>query len=77
MKQTDYLKEILMDRFVGAEFIFFGIFHSNCLSLAQLQTIFESLPEKKQTLLFSATITDTLCKLREVALSDVSSDAFI
>lgn len=37
----------------------------------QLQTIFQALPEKRQTLLFSATITDTLNKLREVALNDV------
>nr|CAH0102147.1 unnamed protein product [Daphnia galeata] len=35
----------------------------------QLQTIFQALPEKRQTLLFSATITDTLNKLREVALN--------
>ncbi|KAI9563095.1 hypothetical protein GHT06_010552 [Daphnia sinensis] len=36
----------------------------------QLQTIFQALPEKRQTLLFSATITDTLTKLRECALNN-------
>ena len=39
--------------------------------LVQLQTIFQALPEKRQTLLFSATITDTLNKLKEVALNNV------
>ena len=38
----------------------------------QLQTIFAALPKKRQTLLFSATITDTLNKLKEVALNNVS-----
>ena len=37
----------------------------------QLQTIFAALPAKRQTLLFSATITDTLNKLKEVALNNV------
>lgn len=36
----------------------------------QLQTIFAALPPKRQTLLFSATITDTLNKLKEVALNN-------
>jgi ATP-dependent RNA helicase DDX49/DBP8 len=33
----------------------------------QLQTIFEKLPAKRQTLLFSATITDTIKKLQEIS----------
>jgi len=36
----------------------------------QLKRIFEELPKNKQTLLFSATITDTLKKLQEVALNN-------
>ena len=40
----------------------------------QLQTIMATLPRKKQTLLFSATITETLTKLQEVALNNVSQD---
>ncbi|XP_064609742.1 probable ATP-dependent RNA helicase DDX49 [Liolophura sinensis] len=35
----------------------------------QLETIFQRLPKKRQTLLFSATITDTLKELQEVALN--------
>ena len=42
---------------------------------SQLQTIFEALPEKKQTLLFSATITDTLKKLGDGVLNDVSDQS--
>ena len=34
-----------------------------------LETIFEALPQQRQTLLFSATLTDTLSRLREVALN--------
>ncbi len=37
----------------------------------QLTTVFAALPRKRQTLLFSATITDTLARLREVALNNV------
>lgn len=33
----------------------------------QLQTIFNILPKKRQTLLFSATITDTIKKLQELS----------
>ena len=33
----------------------------------QLQTIFNVLPKKRQTLLFSATITDTIKKLQELS----------
>ena len=33
----------------------------------QLQTIFNKLPKKRQTLLFSATITDTIKKLQELS----------
>lgn len=33
----------------------------------QLQTIFNKIPKKRQTLLFSATITDTIKKLQEVS----------
>ncbi|KAJ8029184.1 putative ATP-dependent RNA helicase DDX49 [Holothuria leucospilota] len=33
-----------------------------------LEVIFEALPEKRQTLLFSATITDTMYELRKVAM---------
>jgi len=36
----------------------------------QLKRIFQELPKKKQVLLFSATITDTLKKLQNVALND-------
>ncbi|ELT87384.1 hypothetical protein CAPTEDRAFT_162583 [Capitella teleta] len=35
----------------------------------QLQTIFAALPKKRQTLLFSATMTDTLKELEDVALN--------
>lgn len=35
----------------------------------QLQTIFDVLPKKRQTLLFSATITDTIKKLQELSTS--------
>lgn len=38
----------------------------------QLKTIFEALPKKKQTLLFSATINDTLETVKEVATNEVS-----
>lgn len=38
----------------------------------QLSTIFAALPEKRQTLLFSATITDTLKELQDVAFNNVS-----
>ena len=34
-----------------------------------LEVIFDALPQKRQTLLFSATLTDTLTRLREVALN--------
>ena len=34
-----------------------------------LEVIFENLPTKRQTLLFSATLTDTLSRLKEVALN--------
>ncbi|XP_070543521.1 probable ATP-dependent RNA helicase DDX49 [Ptychodera flava] len=34
-----------------------------------LETIFDALPEKRQTLLFSATLTDTLEKLQEVCMN--------
>lgn len=37
----------------------------------QMKTIFAALPKTKQTLLFSATITDTLEKVKEVATNDV------
>ena len=36
----------------------------------QIETIFSALPKKRQTLLFTATITDSLKTLREVALQD-------
>ncbi|XP_071845393.1 probable ATP-dependent RNA helicase DDX49 [Apostichopus japonicus] len=35
---------------------------------ADLEVIFDSLPEKRQTLLFSATITDTMYELRNLAM---------
>ena len=35
-----------------------------------LEVIFDNLPFKRQTLLFSATLTDTLSRLREVALNE-------
>ncbi len=34
-----------------------------------LEVIFDALPQKRQTLLFSATLTDTLSRLKEVALN--------
>ena len=34
-----------------------------------LEIIFDVLPQQRQTLLFSATLTDTLSRLREVALN--------
>lgn len=37
---------------------------------SQIATIFSHLPKKRQTLLFTATITDSLKTLREVALQD-------
>merc|ERR1739838_68793 len=37
----------------------------------QLKTIFEALPEKRQTLLFSATITDRLQQMQAMAKTDV------
>ncbi|XP_050697693.1 probable ATP-dependent RNA helicase DDX49 [Eriocheir sinensis] len=37
----------------------------------QLRTIWAALPEKRQTLLFSATITDRLQRMRELATSEV------
>lgn len=40
--------------------------------LLQLRRIFKELPKSKQTLLFSATVTDTLKKLQDVALNNVS-----
>jgi ATP-dependent RNA helicase DDX49/DBP8 len=36
----------------------------------QLQTIFNILPKKRQTLLFSATITDTIKKLQELSSNE-------
>ena len=44
----------------------------NNIVFMQLQTIFVALSAKKQTLLFSATITDTLNKLKEMALNNVN-----
>lgn len=38
----------------------------------QLQAIFNKLPKKRQTLLFSATITDTIKKLQEVSTTKPS-----
>ncbi|KAK8750843.1 hypothetical protein OTU49_015022 [Cherax quadricarinatus] len=38
---------------------------------SQLHTIWSSLPEKRQTLLFSATITDRLERMKELASSEV------
>ena len=35
-----------------------------------LGVIFDNLPSKRQTLLFSATLTDTLSRLKEVALNE-------
>ena len=35
-----------------------------------LEVIFDALPRKRQTLLFSATLTDTLHRLKEIALSE-------
>ena len=35
-----------------------------------LEVIFDHLPSKRQTLLFSATLTDTLTRLKEVALNE-------
>ena len=35
----------------------------------QLQTIFSAMPTKRQTLLFSATMTDTLRDLESIALN--------
>ena len=35
-----------------------------------LEVIFDNLPTKRQTLLFSATLTDTLSRLKEVALNE-------
>ena len=35
----------------------------------QLEAIFKVLPKKRQTLLFSATMTDTLQQLQEVAMN--------
>jgi ATP-dependent RNA helicase DDX49/DBP8 len=48
----------------------------------QLQTIFNILPKKRQTLLFSATITDTIKKLQELSTNkpfifDAQSEYFI
>ena len=40
---------------------------SSSISPFQLQTIFESIPEKRQTLLFSATLSDSLDKVKAVA----------
>lgn len=37
----------------------------------QLKTIFEALPKRKQMLLFSATMTDTLDKVKHIASSKV------
>ena len=46
--------------------------HDSLFIIWQLKRIFQELPKKKQVLLFSATITDTLKKLQNVALNDVS-----
>lgn len=35
-----------------------------------LETIMPVLPDKRQTLLFSATLTDTLQELKNIAMSD-------
>ena len=35
-----------------------------------LETIFDALPRQRQTLLFSATLTDTLHRLKEIALRE-------
>lgn len=35
-----------------------------------LEVIFDQLPPKRQTLLFSATLTDTLSRLKEMALNE-------
>jgi len=35
----------------------------------QLETIFKALPKKRQTLLFSATMTDTLRELEQIAMN--------
>lgn len=73
MKLTGYWKGTLMSRLWKELHTLFKyqqlLIHK---SWVQLQIIFQALPEKRQTLLFSATITDTLNKLREVALNKVS-----
>lgn len=38
----------------------------------QIKTIFQALPKKRQSLLFSATITDTLEKVKQVASNKVT-----
>ena len=35
-----------------------------------LEVIFEALPSKRQTLFFSATLTDTLSRLKEKAINE-------
>ena len=54
----------------------FTLLNKSILIHFQLQTIFTALPVKKQTLLFSATITETLQKLKEVVLNDAGINAF-
>ena len=60
------------DEQVNFRFLTFSTVNSNISYLQQLKRIFEELPKNKQTLLFSATITDTLKKLQEVALNNVT-----
>lgn len=42
----------------------------------QIQTIWSSLPDRRQTLLFSATITDRLQKMKDLASSKVRHRGF-
>lgn len=59
MKKVKYLVIDEADRILGGNFD------------EQLERIFADLPEKRQNLLFSATMTDTLEKVREVAKNEV------
>jgi superfamily II DNA/RNA helicase len=59
LKKVKYLVIDEADRILGGNFD------------EQLERIFAELPEKRQNLLFSATMTDTLEKVREVAKNEV------
>lgn len=60
MKRIKFLVIDEADRLLGGQFD------------KQIETIFNSLPKERQTLLFSATMTDTLEKVKMITKKNVS-----